>query len=159
MFRHFSYARFVSARRKRATPRAGGIMASFTREQIEAALEAKSRHLNQYDLRQIASAKAAVMKMVAEFPESWGKAQRQATLLFEMIEAAANGKLAVHPDDLRYAGGALVYLGDSLDIVPDDEEDGYADDAAIVALAIEKSSEQVKTYCAAKGLSVVEYLD
>lgn len=134
-------------------------MASFTKDQIEAALEAKSRHLNQYDLRQIASAKAAVMKMVADFPESWAKAQRQATLLFEMIEAAANGKLAVHPDDLRYAGGALVYLGDSLDIVPDDEAEGYADDAAIVALAIEKSSEQVKTYCAAKGLSAAEYLD
>ena len=31
-------------------------MASFTKEQIEAALEAKSRHLNQYNLRQIASA-------------------------------------------------------------------------------------------------------
>lgn len=134
-------------------------MASFTKEQIEAALEAKSRHLNEYDLRQISGAKAAVMKMVAEFPESWAKAKRQATLLFEMIEAAANGKLAVHPDDLRFAGGALVYLGDSLDIVPDEETDGYADDAAIVGLAIKKSEEQVKKYCASKGLSAAEYLD
>lgn len=134
-------------------------MASFTKEQIESALEAKSKHLNQYDLRQISGAKGAVMKMVAEFPESWAKAQRQATLLFEMIEAAANGKLDVHPDDLRYAGGALVYLGDPLDIVPDEEEDGYSDDAAIVGLAIAKSEEQVKKYCAQKGLDAAEYLD
>jgi uncharacterized membrane protein YkvA (DUF1232 family) len=135
------------------------MMTSFTQEQIEAALEAKSRHLNQYDLRQISGAKEAVMKMVAEFPSKWEKSQRQAKLLFEMIEAAANGKLAVHPDDLRYAGGALVYLGDSLDIVPDDQEDGYADDAAIVALAISKSVEHVKKYCAAKGLNAAEYID
>lgn len=134
-------------------------MASFTKEQIDSALEAKSKHLNQHDLRQISGAKEAVMKMVAEFPEDWAKARRQTTLLFEMIEAAANGKLDVHPDDLRYAGGALVYLGDSLDIVPDDEKDGYADDAAIVSLAIEKSEEQVKKYCAQKGLNAAEYFD
>lgn len=134
-------------------------MANFTTEQIEAALEAKSRHLNEYDLRQISEARDAVMKMVAAFPDTWAKAQRQATLLFEMIEAAASGKLAAHPDDLRYAGGALVYLGDSLDIVPDDEEDGYADDAAIVSLAIEKSKDHVRKYCAAKGLNVAEYVD
>lgn len=134
-------------------------MASFTKQQIESALEAKSRHLNEHDLRQISGAKDAVMKMVAEFPDTWIKAQRQATLLFEMIEAAANGKLAVHPDDLRYAGGALVYLGDSLDIVPDDQEDGYADDAAIVALAIEKSKDQIAKYCATQGLTVAEYFE
>lgn len=134
-------------------------MASFTKQQIEAALEAKSKHLSDYDLRQISSARDAVMKMIAEFPDSWAKTKRQATLLFEMIEAAANGKLAVHPDELRYAGGALVYLGDSLDIVPDEEEDGYADDAAIVSLAVTKSEGQVKKYCAGKGLSPAEYLD
>lgn len=134
-------------------------MASFTNEQIESALEAKSKHLNQYDLRQISGAKDAVMKMIGEFPDNWAKARRQATLLFEMIEAAANGKLDVHPDDLRFAGGALVYLGDPLDIVPDDEDDGYADDAAIVGLAVAKSDAQVRKYCESKGLNVAEYVD
>jgi uncharacterized membrane protein YkvA (DUF1232 family) len=134
-------------------------MASFTQEQIESALEAKSKHLNQFDLRQISSAKDVVLKMVADFPQNWAKAERQATLLFQMIEAAANGKFDVHPDDLRYAGGALVYLGEPLDIVPDDEEDGYADDAAIVGLAIAKSESFVRKFCEAKGLNVAEYLD
>ena len=134
-------------------------MASFTKEQIEQALGAKSKHLNQYDIRQIADAKDAVSKMIKEFPDSWAKAQRQATLLFDMIQDAANGKFDVHPDELRFAGGALIYLGEALDIVPDDEDDGYADDAAVVGLAIAKSEKHVRAYCQLKGISVVEYLD
>lgn len=134
-------------------------MASFTEQQIEQALEAKARRLDQYDIRRISEAKDAVMKMIGEFPDSWAKAQRQATLLFEMIEAAATGKLQAHPDQLKYAAGALIYLGDPLDIVPDEDEDGYADDAAIVGLAIKKSESQVRDFCKARGLDAAEYVD
>lgn len=134
-------------------------MASFTKKQIESALDAKSKHLNQYDIRQIAESKDAVMKMIGEFPENWAKAQRQATLLFELIEAAANGKLKADPEELRFAGGALIYLGEALDIVPDDEEDGYSDDAAIVGLAIARTEKHVRAFCESRGLNVAEYLD
>jgi uncharacterized membrane protein YkvA (DUF1232 family) len=134
-------------------------MASFTEQQIEQALEAKAQRLDQYDIRRISEAKQAVMKMIEEFPESWSKAQRQATLLFDMIEAAATGKLNVHPDELKYAAGALIYLGDPLDIVPDEDEDGYADDAAVVGLAVAKSEAQVRSFCTSRGLNAAEYVD
>jgi hypothetical protein len=110
-------------------------MASFTNEQIESALVSKSQRLDQYDIRRIAEAKDAVLKMIQEFPDNWAKAQRQATLLFNMIEDAANGKFAAQPDELKFAAGALIYLGDPLDLVPDEDEDGYSAAAAMVALA------------------------
>lgn len=134
-------------------------MASFTKEQIESALKTKSEHLSPDDVRRIADNKDAVMKMIEEFPENWAKAQRQATVLFELIEACAHGKLNIHPDDLREAAGALIYLGAPMDIVPDDEEDGYADDAAVVGLAIQKSAKQVRALCKLKGLNAAEYVD
>lgn len=134
-------------------------MAAFTQEQIESALNSKSSRLGQEDIRRISGAKAAVLQMVADFPDNWAKARRQATLLFEMIEGAATGKFAAHPDELKFAAGALIYLGDPLDLVPDEDDDGYADDAAIVALAISKSEAQVRKYCEQMGLDSSDYLD
>lgn len=134
-------------------------MASFTKEQIESALQTKSAHLSPEDVRRVADNKEAVLKMIAEFPASWAKAQRQATVLFELIEACATGKMHLHPDELRPAAGALIYLGAPLDIIPDDEEDGYSDDAAVVGLAVAKVAEHVKAYCAQNGLNAAEYLD
>lgn len=134
-------------------------MASFTQKQIEQALDAKSARLGPQDIRRIAQAKDAVMKMIDDFPPSWAKAQRQAKLLFQLIDASATGKLNIHPEDLKYAAGALIYLGEPLDIVPDDEEDGYADDAAIVGLGIARSEIQVRAYCQANGLNAAEYID
>ena len=134
-------------------------MATFTREQIDAALTAKSIHLSPDDIRRVADARDSVMKMIAEFPSSWAKAQRQATMLFELIEASATGKVNVHPEDLKYAAGALIYLGEALDIIPDDEKDGYADDAAIVGLAVAKSEPFVREYCESRKLNLAEYLD
>ena len=134
-------------------------MPIFTNEQIEKALAAKSTNLGPEDIRRIAGNKDAVMKMIGDFPESCEKARRQATLLFEMIRAAATGKMNVHPDELRHAAGALIYLGAPLDIVPDDETDGYSDDAAVIDLAIQKSRSHVRTYCTMMNLSVADYLD
>jgi len=134
-------------------------MASFTKEQIESALKAKSEHLKPDDIRRIAQAKDAVLKMVEEFPENWAKAKRQAVLLFDLIEASSTGKLNILPEDLKFAAGALIYLGEALDIVPDDEEDGYADDAAIIGLAISKSEKYVAMLCTQRELNIAEYLD
>ena len=134
-------------------------MPSFTREQIQTALSAKSKNLSPQDVRRVASNKDAVMKMIAEFPERYTKAQRQATLLFEIIRAAATGKMNVHPEDLKDAAGALIYLGAPVDIIPDDEKDGYADDAAVIALAISKTEAHVRAYCAMMALDPAEYLD
>lgn len=134
-------------------------MPAFTKEQIEKALSAKSTKLGPADIRRIADNKDAVMKMIGDFPESCDKARRQATLLFELIRAAATGKMNVHPDELRDAAGALIYLGAALDIVPDDETDGYTDDAAVIGLAIQKSQVHVRNYCTMMGLSATDYLD
>lgn len=133
-------------------------MPAFTTEQIEKALSAKSTNLGPEDIRRIADNKDAVMKMIDAFPQGYDKARRQATLLFEMIRAAATGQLSVHPDELRHAAGALIYLGAPLDIIPDDEADGYADDAAVIGLAILKSQAHVRTYCTMMRLDVNEYL-
>jgi uncharacterized membrane protein YkvA (DUF1232 family) len=134
-------------------------MANYTEAQIEAALRAKSERLSTADILRIVGAKAAVMKMVDEFPDNRARARRQATLLFDLIESCANGKLSVRSDDLKYAAGALIYLGEPLDLVPDDEEDGYADDEAVVSLAIQKSAAQVRLFCETNAVDVSEYLE
>jgi uncharacterized membrane protein YkvA (DUF1232 family) len=133
-------------------------MPSFTPAQIQKALDAKSEHLTEADLRRIAESSATVLKMIDDFPESWAKARRQANVLLELLEAnLKNPKLAWSV--LRPAGGALIYLGSPLDLVPDDEEDGFADDAAIISLAIEQLRAQVKAHCEALGRNSAEYLD
>lgn len=134
-------------------------MPSFTSEQIETALTTKSKNLGPHDVRRVAGNRDAVMKMIAAFPESYDKARRQANLLFEIISAAATGKMDIHPDELREAAGALIYLGASVDIIPDDETDGYADDAAVIALAIDRTERHVRDYCAQSGLNADDYFD
>ena len=134
-------------------------MPSFTREQIQKALSAKSQNLSPDDIRRVATNKDAVMKMVDEFPAQWEKAQKQAKVLFELIRAAATGKMDVHPDELKEAAGALIYLGAPVDIIPDDEKDGYADDAAVIGLAISKTEKHVRAYCEMAGLNAADYFD
>jgi len=134
-------------------------MPSFTHEQIEKALSFKSLHLTPHDVRRVADNKEAVLKMISKFPESPAKPRQQATVLFEIIRAAATGKLNVPPEELRWAAGALIYLGAPVDIIPDDEADGYADDAAVIQLAIQKSERHVRAYCQLAGLNVADYLD
>jgi uncharacterized membrane protein YkvA (DUF1232 family) len=133
-------------------------MPAFTPAQIEKALAAKSQHLSPEDIRRVANNQAAVMKMIEEFPEQHAKAKRQAKVLFELIRATSIGKLSIHPDELRLAAGALIYLGAPMDIIPDDEKDGYADDAAVVALAAQKTAAHVRAYCTSMGLPVDDYL-
>lgn len=134
-------------------------MTSFTKEQIESALRTKSAHLGPEDVRRIADNKSTVMKMIQDFPPNWAKAQRQSMMLFELIEASATGRMDVHPEELKSAAGALIYLGAPLDIIPDDEADGYSDDAAVVGLAIAQSEKHVRAFCEAHGRNAAEYLD
>jgi uncharacterized membrane protein YkvA (DUF1232 family) len=133
-------------------------MPKFTKEQIATALSTKSEPLSPDDVRRVAKSKEAVLKMISEFPEEEELAKRRAHLLFEMIEACSTGKLHLHPDELKWAAGALIYLGAPFDIVPDHEEGGYADDAEVIALAIEKSEEQVRAYCKLKEVDPSTFL-
>ena len=57
----------------------------------------------------------------------------------------------------RWAAGALIYLAAPIDIVPDQEKGGYADDAAVVALAFTRSEGPVRTFCQLRGLDLAEY--
>jgi len=134
-------------------------MASFTLAQIEKALSAKAHNLGPDDIRRVANNGAAVMKMIDEFPGEYDKAKRQARLLFEIIRETSTGQLSIHPDELKEAAGALIYLGAPMDIVPDDEADGYADDAAVIDLACKQMARHVQNYCAKTGLDPSDYLD
>lgn len=99
------------------------------------------------------------MKLIGEFPTKYERARLQATLLFDLIESGTAGNTNPPTDDLKFAAGALIYLGEALDIVPDDQEDGHADDAAVIALAMEKSAPQVRDFCAKTGLNSADFLD
>jgi uncharacterized membrane protein YkvA (DUF1232 family) len=136
-----------------------GLMKGFTQEQIAMALDAKSKHLVQEDLARIALGREAVLKIISEFPDGWQKARRQATLLFELIEAAQAGRANVSLDAQKLAAGALIYLSAPLDLVPDDETDGFADDAAIVSLALRRIEAEAKGYCLASGKNTAEFFD
>lgn len=134
-------------------------MASFTPDQIDKALSAKSQNLSPEDIRRVANNKTAVIKMIEDFPAEYDKAKRQALLLFDIIRETSTGKLSIHTDDLKAAAGALIYLGAPMDIIPDDEADGYADDAAVIGLAIQRMAKHVENYCATMGLNPADYLD
>jgi uncharacterized membrane protein YkvA (DUF1232 family) len=125
----------------------------FSREQVEKALDAKAAHLGEKDLGRIAANPEAVHALIAEFPEKWEKARRQARLLFELV---ADARVAL--ESRKQAAAALIYLGAPIDLVPDDETDGHADDAAVVALAIERTEHAVRVHCAEKGLPLADYL-
>jgi len=128
-------------------------MAAFTKEQVAAALDAKAAHLTKKDLERIAKNRETVLRMVQEFPDSHGQAKRQAVLLLDIIAAGT-----APTEALLQAAAALIYLGAPVDLVPDHEEHGYADDAAIVALAVARIEESVRVHCAERSLDPAGYL-
>jgi len=129
-------------------------MSGFTEQEVADALEAKSARLTERDVTHVAKSRAAVEKLIADFPEQWAKARRQAGLLLELVSDAT-----VALESRRYAAGALIYLGAPLDLVPDEDEDGFADDAAVVALAVRRCEPAVRTYCVQRSLNAAEFLD
>lgn len=128
-------------------------MSAFSKDQVEKALDAKAAHLTDKDVARIATSGDAVKKLIADFPPAYEKARRQAELLFDLL-----GDARVPLETRKQAAGALIYLGAPIDLVPDDEADGHADDAAVVALAIERAESAARIYCAEKGLSLADYL-
>lgn len=128
-------------------------MPAFTKEQVAAALDAKAAHLTKKDVERIAKSRDTVLRMVQEFPDSHGQAQRQAVLLLDIIAAGT-----APAEALVQAAAALIYLGAPIDLVPDHEEHGYSDDAAIVALAISRIEESVRVHCAERSLDPTTYL-
>jgi len=128
-------------------------MAGFTKEQVAAALDAKAAHLTKKDVERISKSRETVLRMVQEFPDSHGQAKRQAVLLLDIIAAGT-----APTEALIQASAALIYLGAPIDLVPDHEEHGYADDAAIVALAIARIEESVRVHCAERSLDPASYL-
>lgn len=134
-------------------------MPAFTMQQITSALDAKSAHLGPEDLARIAERREQVLAIIDEFPDSWAKAKRQATLLFELVSAGEEPASKIPLDARKTAAGALIYLSAPLDLVPDDEKDGYADDAAIVSLALSRVESVARELCAKSGKNAAEYFD
>lgn len=129
-------------------------MARFEMKQVEAALDAKAAHLTEKDLARIVESRAAVMKLVQEFPADQLRARRQGELLFALLEA---GSASI--ETRKQAAGALIYLGAPIDLVPDDQEGGYEDDAAVIACAIRRCEEAVRVHCAQHDLDSSDYLE
>jgi uncharacterized membrane protein YkvA (DUF1232 family) len=134
-------------------------MKGFTQEQVALALDAKAKHLGVEDIERIVANREAVLVMANDFPENWAKAKRQATILFEVLALSAAKKISASLEEKKQAAGALIYLGAPLDLVPDDAEDGYADDAAIVSLAVARAEAAVRAACQVLGLNPAEHLD
>lgn len=134
-------------------------MAAFTMDQIATALDAKSAPLGLEDLARIAERREHVVAVIDEFPENWAKAKRQAALLLEVVLTGEDRNAKIPLDARKIAAGALIYLSAPLDLVPDDEADGYADDAAIVSLALSRVESVARELCEKSGRNAAEYFD
>ncbi len=119
---------------------------SFTSQQIEDALVLKANELGPEDFQRIASAGQAVKQLLREFPRELSKTRDQAWLLFEMLKSYTDRK-AISLQSAQLAASALLYIGSPMDLIPDEEEDGFADDAAVVDLAIQRSADDVRKFC------------
>lgn len=130
-----------------------------SKETYQRALDAKAAHLTQADIERIGANEAYVRQAIDKFPDSWAKARRQADALFLLIQSSLSGEQNVSLEILRYAAGSLLYLSSPLDLVPDDEEGGFADDAAVLGFAIEKARADITKLCQRTGKNAAKYLD
>jgi uncharacterized membrane protein YkvA (DUF1232 family) len=135
------------------TPHGGNQMASFTPAQVAAALDTKAGHLGLKDLERVVAGGDAVRQMLLGFPKEHALAGRQAELLLDLLGA---GTAPI--ESRKQAAGALIYLGAPIDLVPDDDEDGYSDDAAVIQLAVTRTEEALRVHCVERGLDFDEYL-
>lgn len=127
-------------------------MARFDSQQVAAALDAKALHLTEKDLARIAESPDTVTKLIDEFPTAAHKTRRQAKLLLDLL-TAERGSIEVR----KQAAGALIYLAAPVDLVPDDEEGGYDDDAAVIDLAVQRCQETVRVFCTERQLDPNDY--
>ena len=54
--------------------------------------------------------------------------------------------------------GALLYLSAPIDLVPDTEDGGFLDDAAILELAVQNIVEELRAFCERRGLDASDAL-
>ena len=132
-------------------------MTTFTSQQIEAALVLKAKELGPEDFKRIAAAGQAVQGLLKEFPEELSKSRDQAWLLFEIVKSQAE-KENLSLEGTQLAASALIYIGSPMDLIPNEEIDGFADDAAVIALAIERAEADVRNLCKLAQLDPAKYL-
>lgn len=141
-------------------------MARFADEQVRKALELKARSVERDDVERVAGNRAAVQALIDELPPELGRARKQAALLFEFVEHAAQGLRSGGGDDaaspsfgaVQEAVGALLYLSSPIDLVPDTEDGGYLDDAAILELAVQRIVPVLRAFCEERGIDPSETL-
>ena len=132
-------------------------MSKFNSQQIEDALLLKAKELGSADFQRIASAGQAVKQLIREFPKELSKTKDQAWLLFEIVKSHADKK-NLTDQGAQLAASALIYIGSPMDLVPDDESDGFHDDAAVVALAIARAEADVRKFCELDRRDPAKYL-
>ena len=136
-------------------------MAKFADEQVRRALELKARSVEREDVERVAGNRAAVQALIEELPKELGRARKQASLLFEFVAFAAQGTRSAEGggelksprfEAVQQAVGALLYLSSPIDLVPDTEDGGYLDDAAILELAVQKIASELRAFCDLQGI-------
>lgn len=128
---------------------------SFSGEQVKRALDSKAERVSSGDVARIVQMRSAVEEKLAEFPPELLEARTQGALLFAYLESMAQAPLTA---ETKQAAGALLYLSAPVDLVPDHEPGGYADDAAVVALAVERSRAALRAFCEKSGRIVPSWL-
>jgi uncharacterized membrane protein YkvA (DUF1232 family) len=118
----------------------------FTSDQIARALEAKAKRLTLEDLDRVRASVSSVQEKLAEFPPSLNDSKVRAELLLEFC-----GDESGSFEARKLAAGALLYLSSPLDLIPDHEPDGYADDAAVVDLATKRITNDLRAFCTRTG--------
>lgn len=124
---------------------------AFSAEQVKKALDSKANRASIADVRRIAELREAVTQKLVEFPPELGVAREQGALLFAFLEASTSAALT---PETQQAAGALLYLSAPVDLVPDHEPGGYEDDAAVLALAIERIGEALRLFCEQSGYAI-----
>jgi uncharacterized membrane protein YkvA (DUF1232 family) len=133
-------------------------MLSFSPEDVVKALDVKVEHVTVEDARRIAQNTAAVQSLIDALPKELTRSVNQATLLFELVCAHVKGEDPTPFSSVAQAVGALLYLSSPVDLVPDHEEQGYLDDAALLELAVQRIAPDLKAFCNSKAYDSTRYL-
>lgn len=127
-------------------------MSEFDAEAVRRALDLKVERLRAEDVKRVALNKAAVEALIEELPGELERSRQQARLLYDFLATHADAQAGPMFRAVAQAAGALLYLSSPLDLVPDSEDDGYADDVAILELAVERIRPALEAYCSARGI-------
>lgn len=128
---------------------------SFNAEQVKKALDSKASRVSQADLARIVELRAAVEEKLRAFPAEHQEAREQGELLFAFLESTVNAPLVA---EAKETAGALLYLSAPVDLVPDHEPGGYADDAAVLDLAVGRIRDALRAFCDKSGRAAPAWL-